>query len=100
MKILARLITIFVLVCNSQVSAAVEQTQSEPEMKMDESKMMAHLKMKQEQMLKIHDLSNKILAETDPKKKQALKDQQLELIKVEHMQMMSMHHSKMKVMSK
>jgi hypothetical protein len=99
MKILARLITIFVLVCNSQVSAAVEQTQSEPEMKMDESKMMAHLKMKQEQMLKIHDLSNKILAETDPKKKQALKDQQLELIKVEHMQMMSMHHSKMKVMS-
>jgi len=100
MKILARLITIFVLVCNSQVSAAVEQTQSEPEIKMDESKMMAHLKMKQEQMLKIHDLSNKILAETDPKKKQALKDQQLELIKVEHMQMMSMHHSKMKVMSK
>jgi hypothetical protein len=56
--------------------------------------------MKQEQMLKIHDLSNKILAETDPKKKQALKDQQLGLIKVEHMQMMSMHHSKMKVMSK
>jgi hypothetical protein len=100
MKILARLITIFVLVCNSQVSAAVEQTQSEPEMKMDESKMMAHLKMKQEQILKIHDLSNKILAETDPMKKQALKDQQLELIKVEHMQMMSMHHSKMKVMSK
>ena len=100
MKILARLITIFVLVCISQVSAAVEQTQSEPEMKMDESKMMTHLKMKQEQMLKIHDLSNKILAETDPMKKQALKDQQLELIKVEHMQMMSMHHSKMKVMSK
>ncbi|MCX7103743.1 MAG: hypothetical protein NTU70_00485 [Methylococcales bacterium] len=100
MKILARLITILVLVCISQVSAAVEQTQSEPEMKMDESKMMTHLKMKQEQMLKIHDLSNKILAETDPMKKQALKDQQLELIKVEHMQMMSMHHSKMKVMSK
>ena len=100
MKILARLTNIFVLVCISQVSAAVEQTQSEPEMKMDESKMMAHLKMKQEQMLKIHDLSNKILAETDPMKKQALKDQQLELIKVEHMQMMSMHHSKMKVMSK
>jgi len=99
MKILARLITILVLVCISQVSAAVEQTQSEPEMKMDESKMMTHLKMKQEQMLKIHDLSNKILAETDPMKKQALKDQQLELIKVEHMQMMSMHHSKMKVMS-
>ena len=94
MKILARLITILVLVCISQVSAAVEQTQSEPEMKMDDSKMMTHLKMRQEQMLKIHDLSNKILAETDPMKKQALKHQQLELIKVEHMQMMSMRHSK------
>jgi hypothetical protein len=99
MKILSKLITLIVLVFVSQVSSAVEQTQSRPEMKMDESKMMSHLKMRQEQMLKMHDLSNKILAETDPKKKQALKDQQLELIKVEHMQMMSMHHSKMKVMS-
>jgi len=40
-------------------------------------------KIRQEQMLKMHDLSNKILAETDPKKQQALKDQQLELIKAE-----------------
>jgi hypothetical protein len=55
--------------------------------------------MRQEQMLKMHDLSNKILAETDPKKKQALKDEQLGLMKIEHMQMMSMHHSKMIDMS-
>ena len=45
--------------------------------------------------LKMHDLSSKILAETDPAKQQALKDQQLELIKAEHMQMMNMHHPKM-----
>jgi hypothetical protein len=51
-------------------------------------------------MLKMHDLSNKILAETDPKKQQALKDQQLELMKSEHMQMMSMHHPKMMNMGK
>ena len=48
----------------------------------------------------MHDLSNKILAENDPKKKQALKDEQLELIKAEHMQMMSMHHQKMMNMGK
>ena len=62
--------------------------------------MMEHLKIRQEQMLKMHDLSNKILAETDPKKQQALKDQQLELIKAEHLQMMSMHHPKMMNMGK
>jgi hypothetical protein len=70
--------------------------------KMDESKMMDHLKMKQEQeqILKMHDLSNKIISETDPKKRQALKDEQLELIKAEHMQLMSMHHSKTMNMEK
>jgi hypothetical protein len=62
--------------------------------------MTEHLKMKQEQILKMHDLSSKILAETDPKKKQALKDEQLELIKADHMQMMSMHHPKMMNMGK
>jgi len=68
--------------------------------KMDDAKMMEHLKMKQEHILKMHDLSNKILAETDPKKQQAMKDQQLELMKTEHMQMMSMHHSKKMNMGK
>lgn len=61
---------------------------------MDPAKMTEHLKQKQEHMLMMHDLSNKILAETDPQKKQALKDQQLELMKAHHMQMMSMHHGK------
>jgi hypothetical protein len=106
MKILSRLIAILALVSLSQVCLAVEQVEKTSEMKMDhpmgkmdESKMMDHLKMRQE-LLKMHDLSNKILAETDPKKKQALKDEQLELLKAEHMHMMSMHHQKMMNMGK
>ena len=107
MKILSRLIAMLALISLSQVCLAVEQAGKTPEMKMDhpmakmdEAKMMEHLKMRQEQMLKMHDLSNKILAETDPKKKQELKDEQLELMKAEHMQMMSMHHPKMMNMGK
>ncbi len=61
---------------------------------MDPAKMTEHMKQKQEHMLMMHDLSNKILSESDPQKKQALKDQQLELMKAHHMQMMSMHHGK------
>jgi hypothetical protein len=106
-KILSRLIAILALVSLSQVCLAVEQVEKMPEMKMghpitkmDESKMMEHLKMRQEQILKMDDLSDKILSETDPTKKQALKDEQLELIKAEHMQMMSMHHQKMMNMGK
>ena len=107
MIIPARLIAVLALVFLSQVSLAVGPVENKPEMKMDhamgkmdEAKMMEHLKTRQEQILKMHDLSNKILAETDPKKKQALKDEQLELIKAEHMQMMSMHHQKMMNMGK
>lgn len=62
---------------------------------MDPAKMMEHMKMKQERQLKMHDLSNKILAEADPKKQQELKDQQLELMKAQHMQKMKMHHMMM-----
>lgn len=61
---------------------------------MDHAKMLEHLKKKQAHMLMMHDLSNKILAEKDSKKQQALKDQQLELMKAHHMEMMSMHHGK------
>ena len=107
MIIPAKLIAVLALVLLSQVSLAVESVENKPEMKMDhamgkmdDAKMMEHLKTRQEQILKMHDLSNKILAETDPKKKQALKDEQLELIKAEHMQMMSMHHQKMMNMGK
>lgn len=57
---------------------------------MSEQERDQHLRMKQEHMLKLHDLSNRILAETDPKKKEALKNEQLELMKAHHMQMMQM----------
>ena len=107
MKIFIKLIAILALVALSQVTLAADPVEKTPEMKMDhamgamdESKMMEHLKVRQEEMLKMHDLSTKILAETDPKKRQALKDQQLELIKAEHIQMMNMHHSKMMNMGK
>ncbi|UOA08991.1 hypothetical protein [Methylobacter sp. S3L5C] len=107
MKKLVKLIAILALVSLSQISVAGDPVEKKSEMKMDhamgtmdESKMMEHLKIRQEEMLKMHDLSNKILAETDPNKKQALKDQQLELIKAEHIQMMSMHHPKMMKMDK
>ncbi len=43
-----------------------------------------HMRAMQEHMLKMHDLSNQILAETDPAKKEQLKNQQLELMKTQH----------------
>lgn len=64
-------------------------------MGMNDAQMTEHLRGMQEHMLMMHDLSNKILAETDATKKQALKDQQIELMKAHHQQMMSkmMGHS-------
>ncbi len=54
----------------------------------------------QEHMLKMHDLSNQILGENDAKKKQQLKDEQLNLMK-KHMKMMkAMHMNKMQNMHK
>lgn len=61
---------------------------------MDPVKMLERLKSKQNYILMMHNLSNKILAETDSQKQQALKDEQLELMKTHQMQMMSMHHAK------
>lgn len=55
-----------------------------------------HLKEKQAHILLMHDLSNKILAEKDPKKQQQLKDQQLDLMKAHMMKMMEKQH-KMKM---
>ncbi|MDD5461668.1 MAG: hypothetical protein PHG00_08560 [Methylococcales bacterium] len=40
-----------------------------------------HLRAMQEHMLMMHDLSNQILAEPDPGKKEQLKNQQLQLMK-------------------
>ncbi len=51
----------------------------------------AHLKAMQDYSLKIHDLSNQILAEKDPTKQEALKTQQRELMK-EHYEKMRQAH--------
>jgi hypothetical protein len=62
---------------------------------MSEEQMDQHMHMKQEHMLQMHDLSNKILAAADPKEKQKLKDQQLQLMKAHHDEMMKMMHGGM-----
>ena len=51
-----------------------------------------HLKEMQAHMLIMHDLSNKILAEKDPAKQQALKDQQLLVMKAHIADRMAKHH--------
>lgn len=50
-----------------------------------------HMRAMQEHMLAMHDLSNQILAEKDPAKKEQLKNQQLQLMKAHHSQMMMKH---------
>lgn len=107
MKKLFNLFALLAVVSISQVAFAEEHPASQPEMKMDHNmgggsmdhaKMMEHMKMEQEHQLKIHDLSNKILAETDSKKQQELKDQQLKLLEEQHMHKMKMmqEHRKQK----
>ncbi|MEQ1622974.1 MAG: hypothetical protein ABL919_16385 [Methylococcales bacterium] len=102
MKNLFGLIAVLALVAFNQASFAEEPPAPKPAMKMegsmgapmDHAKMLEHMKMEQEHMLKMHDLSNKILTETDPKKQQELKDQQLKLMEEQHehkMKMMKNH---------
>ncbi|MDD5411363.1 MAG: hypothetical protein PHF31_08110 [Methylobacter sp.] len=100
MKNLLGLFAILALVSFNQVSVAEEQTPApKTEMKMDrctshgqmdQATLKEHMKLEQEHQLKIHDLSNKILSETDPKKQQELKDQQLKLMEEHHMHKMEM----------
>jgi hypothetical protein len=52
-----------------------------------------HMRSMQEHMLAMHDLSNQILAEKEPAKKELLKTQQLQLMKAHHAQMMESHHN-------
>jgi hypothetical protein len=56
------------------------------------------LKQMQEHLLKMHELSSKILAATDPKEKDRLKAEQLELMKEhekQHHMMMQQHMQEM-----
>jgi hypothetical protein len=74
--------------------AADQETSAEP-MKhggmmgsMSEEQQEQHLIAIQEQSLMMHDLSNQILAEKDPAKKEQLKKQQRYLMKAHHAAMM------------
>jgi flagellar biosynthesis component FlhA len=58
---------------------------------MSEEQQEQHLKAIQEQSLMMHDLSNQILAEKDPAKKEQLKKQQRDLMKAYHAAMMQHH---------
>ena len=60
---------------------------------MSEEQQEQHLKAMQEHILAMHDLSNQILAEKDPAKKEQLKKQQRDLMKAHHASMMA-HHPK------
>ncbi|WP_036248733.1 hypothetical protein [Methylobacter sp. BBA5.1] len=55
---------------------------------MTEEQKEQHMRAMQEHMLRIHDLSNQILAEKDPAKKEELKKQQLDMLKAHHSQKM------------
>lgn len=66
-------------------------------MHMSPEQMDTHMRSMQAHMLMMHDYSNKILAEKDPEKKQKLKDEQLELMKAHHMQMMAHRQRMMKM---
>ena len=63
-------------------------------MSMSDEQLEARMKSMQVHMLMMHDLSNQILAESDPNKKQDLKNQQIELMKAHHKKMMAMHAKK------
>ncbi|MGZ5620155.1 MAG: hypothetical protein ACXWFG_04750 [Methylobacter sp.] len=62
---------------------------------MTEEQKTEHMRNMQEHMLKMHDLSNQILSEKDPAKKETLKNQQLELMKAHHAQMMQHRQQRM-----
>ena len=59
---------------------------------MTEAEQDQHLRAQQDHSLKMHDLSNQILAEKDPAKKEQLKNQQLDLMKAHRAKMMEVHH--------
>lgn len=59
-----------------------------------------HLRGMQEHMLKMHDLSNQILAEKDAAKKEQLMTQQRQLMKEHHTQMMEQHKDMMEMPKK
>ena len=73
---------------------SMQGMQGQMKMQMSEEQKDMHMRSMQAHMLMMHDYANKILSEKDPKKKQTLKDEQLELMKAHHAKMKS-HREKM-----
>lgn len=69
-------------------------------MHMSPEQMDTHMRGMQAHMLMMHDYADKILAEKDPEKKQKLKNEQLELMKAHHMQMMQHRKNMMQMHQK
>lgn len=84
-------INIITLAMLSSISLVCEAQQPPPPPEAtgpDSAQMTEYLKAAQAHMLLMQDLSIKILSEKNPQKQQALKDQQLELMREEYRQMM------------
>ncbi len=102
MRHLYKLTAILLLVMPiSMVSYAAESPKAADPVKgmgmmggMTEEQQTEHMRAMQEHMLLMHDLSNQILAEKDPAKKELLKKQQLDLMKSHHVQIMEHHQQK------
>ncbi|TAK60680.1 hypothetical protein [Methylobacter sp.] len=97
---------LLLLLSISMMSSAAEPQKTDAPMKekgmgmgmmenMTEEQKDEHMRSMQEHMLKMHDLSNQILLEKDPAKKELLKNQQLELMKAHHAQMKEHRQKKM-----
>ncbi len=71
----------FIVLIALSLNCSAQQYQQQ----MSPAQITEYLKGVQSHILAMHDLSNKILAETDPQKQQELKDQQLELMRKEMM---------------
>lgn len=103
MKHLDLLTSAFLLLLSFSMASSAGEPLSKPESKgmnkmgggmggmmggMTEEQQDQHMRTFQEHMLLMHDLSDQILAEKDPAKKEQLKKQQLDLLKAHHDQMM------------
>lgn len=82
MKTILKIVALIYLSLLSSVASA----QQPP---VDQASLLEYLKGVQAQMLNMHQLSNRILAETDPVRQQELKNQQLEIMRTQYLQMMS-----------
>lgn len=93
MQFASRLALMGAVISMSQMAKAEEKPLDKPHPSDAPVLMMSDegLRERQDHLLKMHDLSNKILSERDPSQKQKLKEEQLQLMKAFELE----HHRKM-----